>query len=473
MRLSGMTRALLSASCAASLVLAPFAAFAATTTPAFQTPSPITPAAPASYAGLTSCFNYYQFGSIEAVLSSHLASAAAGSVLAIDANIENKNDYPVVATDVYARVFRDTTGTNKNVDGPDVVDYFPIVQNLTLKAHEKKLVTYYWKVPADADPGPYRIVTFVEQANRFNFLGLTFTDDITGPSLNFSVVNDATGGVRFDRTAATLAGASYRFAAYAPLLGDAQKDVTINAPIVSTRSVATFGTVTWKTYSWDGSNPASLLDSKTQKFAIGAHASTTLTYTVSDTTHTVYYVTAEFDGADNGSKSIAAFRFTRPNINTPRIAAVEAMQYPLTKGALVFACVHSSGQAPSKASRLDVSIETLPIFGLFPITLSTKSYTGAIPGEISALTVPATFPLSSFQVVARLSQNGALVDQVTIPYTCNAFGTCKSFLWVWVTLAGLLGAGVLAWYVWRRRRHQVTQYSAPESRSMIPPPPSP
>lgn len=447
------------------MLLVPFVSFAAPATP------PEGPSLPASESTpkLQSCFDFYQFGSIQATLDSHLTSVSAGSVFATTAILENKNDYPVVDVTAYVRIFKEPASLAKNGNGSDVVDFFPYAEHLTLKPHERKLVTFFWTVPTDADPGTYRMNSFVAQKSRFNFLGLTFTDDITGPPLTLSVINDRKGGVRFDRASATLASLPYHFVAYAPSIGERQKSVPITVDVVNTAPDASIGEVTWKLYSWDGINPANLLSTKTDPLLVGSHASTTLTYEVTDATHSVYYVTASLK-TKAGSKSLAAFRFVRTGINAPRIAAVEAKQYPLSKGSVAFACFHSSGSAPSKNVRMDLSIETLPLFGLLSIPLSSTHYSGTAPGKIVALTAPAQQALTSFQVVARLSQDGKLVDQVVVPYHCEAFGTCSVWFWPVVTLIGVLLGGALILILVLSRRRRLSHYHGAEHRSMTPPP---
>ena len=417
---------------------------------------------------LGSCFDYYQFGSVTMAFGADLASVAAGAPFAVHAYIENTNEYPIVDATAYARIFKDPANDAKNVNGSDVVAYFPIATHFNLKPHEKKQLTFEWKVPADADPGNYRMVGFIVQDDRFNFLGLTFTDDVTGPPYNFKIVNDTKGAVVFDRTSATLIGHPYHFAAFSPTLDPNVKDVPLRVDVANSKNDPYIGTIVWKLYTWDGVRPQAQLSERTDKFALGAHASTTVTYTVTDMDHPVYYVTAELT-TRSGSHSIAAFRFVRSSVNAPRLAAVEALRYPLTSGSLAFACVHSSGSNFSDKVHLNLSVKTLPLFGFFTLPIASKNYDGVIPGKLVALTLPIKQRLESFQVVATLSQNGMVIDQVSTPYDCTVLAKCTDWLTPVLTILGLLIAGFLVWFM-RRRKHRMTHYTVSGHRSLVPPP---
>lgn len=372
---------------------------------------------------LPSCFDYYQFGSINSFLTADLQSVRVGVPIAVRANVENRNNYPVVDASLYVRVFHQLDSTEKNVQGPDVVDYFPVAGGFTLKAHESKQITFIWHVPGDTEPGQYRMVPFVVQADRFNFLGLTFTDDITGPPFEFSIVGDTKGSVRFDRTTASLDGAPYHFAAYSPTVSDHEKDVPITVHITNTTTAAYGGTVTWRLYYWDGTRDGALLQTTTNPVTVPAGSTKQVHYTVSDTAHSVYYLRADLS-TRGGTKSIAAFRFVRAGVNQPRLSALEAASYPLAKGSVGFACFHSSGTDKSEHVQVKVSITSLPLLGFISIPYASKTYTGIAPGNLVALTVPAHQTYRSFQLVATISQKGHVLDRVAIPYDCSVFGAC-------------------------------------------------
>ncbi len=377
-------------------------------------------------AQLPSCFDYYQFGSVQVSLDSRLSQTLAGTDFGLEAHVQNKNTYPLINTNIYIRVFKQRATTEKNVNGPDVVGYFPIAQGLTLKPGEIINIPYTWHVPDDADPGAYQMVSFVNQADRFNFLGLPFTDDITGGQYNFSIVNSTKGGVRFNRSSAVLGGNTYNFAAFSPQINAASTTVPISISVNNTKPDPYTGDVTWKLYKWDGSRPDALISQKTDPLAVQPNGTTTVSYVVTDTFHSVYYITAEVD-TKTGSRSIAAFRFVRANVFEPRIASLEATTYPLSPGSLAFACFHSSGANKATGVHLELAVKTLPFLGFFSFPIASRSYDGDAPGNILALTLPVTKNLSSFELVATLNQNGKQIDQVIMPYDCRVLTGCKDY----------------------------------------------
>ncbi len=454
----------------------------ATTTPAHKGPPSeptrgyIAPGSSIKPTGeLKSCFDYYQFGSVQVSIDAQLLSVAAGAPMALTAKVKNTNAYPVVDTTVYVKIFhQQSADLTKNVNGPDVVDFFPIAQNITLQPGETKQVQVIWKVPGDMEPGLYRISTYAVQDDRFNFEGLTFTDDVTGGSYNFSIINSQTGAVRFDKTSGMLVGKQYRFAAYAPAVSQEIHDVPIRVTVANTLKTSYVGDVTWKTYVWDGLRPSTLLETSVQHISLSSNASTTVSHVVTDTHHTVYYTTAELT-TSKGAKSIVGFRFVRfGGSYEARLSSVDVTGYPLGGVNKAFVCFHSTGYGVADDARVDVSVKALlPVIGdaFSFLPLGHTSYSGSIPGNLVAITVPLTQRSDSFEVVAKLYQHGKLVDQVTVPYTCEALGKNCSNTTLLFIIGSVLALLLLAFLIWRAvvARRKATTLTVPHHTSLGPP----
>src|SRR6185437_14384285 len=214
-------------------------------TPYFPPPSPIpdlkltAPAAAAEptaapseaanpSAELASCFDYYKFNSVPVSISASLASVSAGTSLGIRMTATNENPYPIVDAKVYLKVMRyGYAKGQKNVNGPDVVDFFPATDPFTIPAGGKVNLSSVWKVPQDAEAGDYLMAAYVVSADRFEMEGLSFTDDVIGGALNFHIASDAVGSVRFDKGSATVLGKPFRFAAYPPQIPQGVKEVPV------------------------------------------------------------------------------------------------------------------------------------------------------------------------------------------------------------------------------------------------------
>jgi hypothetical protein len=411
---------------------------------------------------LTSCFNYYRFGSVPVAISGTLTQVAQGSTLGLTGTITNENVYPIIGASVYAKVFH-KRGITKDSFGPDVVDWFPIEENLTLKASETEPVQFMWKVPRNLDPGDYEIATYVAAQDRFNLLGLTFTNDIVGGIYNFSVSGDATGATRFDLAGTILGNQVVHAAAFAPAINIPGTDVPISARVVNSSASGFHGTLDWKLYWWDSLLDSHLIAQSEEEVKVQPHSDTTVNYTVKDTAHAVYYLVGTLTPADPTlAKSIVEVRFIRNDVDEPRLNFVGVTGYPAEAGTTtLFACFHSSGRDPSENVRVEVSAQTLsdPIssFLFGDRVLAEKSYTGEAPGIVTAISAPFNAPSSSFELTARLYQDDKLIDEVTIPYQCDALGaSCGNSRYLGIEiLAGLVILALAAWGGVRlvRRKH--------------------
>ncbi|HEX5774384.1 MAG TPA: hypothetical protein VFY28_00260, partial [Candidatus Paceibacterota bacterium] len=302
-------------------------------------------------AELASCFDYYQFGSTPVSLSARLSSARAGVPLGFTATVKNTNPYPIVDASVYVKVLRyGHERGEKNVNGPDVADFFRASDPLTIPAGGEANVQSVWQVPQDAEPGDYLLVAYVVSAERFNLLGLTFTDDVIGAAFNFRVVNNSSGSVAFDKGTATVLDAPFRFAAYPPRIPPTTTDIPVGIDIVNTTSQQVSQEVTWTLYKWDGLRAEEALDQKTETVVVPAGGKTRVTYTATDAGHSVYYLVGSLRTA-GGSSSLVGIRFVRGDVNEPRLNFVGASAYPAGEGAAAFACLHSTGTGPAENVR--------------------------------------------------------------------------------------------------------------------------
>ncbi|NCU42537.1 MAG: hypothetical protein EOM19_07560, partial [Candidatus Moranbacteria bacterium] len=142
------------------------------------------------------CFETYKFGSINASLSASVENASAGSVIPITATITNENDYPITQGSLYIKVFKKRAESEPNREenfmknGDYLVNEFVAQDALTLKAKETKNITFNWNVPSVYEEGEYYLNSFYFVADRFNYLGLTFTDDIVGNRTRVKVVKN-------------------------------------------------------------------------------------------------------------------------------------------------------------------------------------------------------------------------------------------------------------------------------------------
>jgi len=187
-----------------------------------------------------------------------------------------------------------------NANGPYVVDQFTAKDNISIDANSTQQIDFTWTVPAYAVSGDYQVVTFFTSENKFNLLGLTFTDDIIGNVFDFKVTGEQKSLVEFDKNSVQMNKKPYLFAAFPPSISTAQ-DGVMTANLVNETNEPQSALVTWKTYWWDAQREENLLDTKKEVIQLKKGETKTLSYTVTDKTHSVYLVMAEVDYKDTKS----------------------------------------------------------------------------------------------------------------------------------------------------------------------------
>lgn len=380
----------------------------------------LTPPAPLG----VSCFDYYTFGSVQVPVTVETKSAVSGTPIRFSATIENTNTYPIVDGTVFIKVFKMRGDTNDG-NGPDVVDEFYAAHNVVVPAQGSVPLSFTWNVPAYAQTGEYRIATFFTTSRKFNLLGLSFTDDIIGNSVSFSVVGEQKEGVFFEKDTVTVQNEPYYFAAFPPRLS-AQDPVAVEARVHNTTATLQRIPVVWTVYQWDAQLRENVVQEYTETIVVPARSTAPAKITVSDTKYPVYLARAELHF--NDTKSIIGVRFVRDGVDRIRINFPGVISYPLAAGEqnTLFSCLHNSGTS-------DIVAE-----GELALTLSDKkgnvihSYTyrgdvsGAMMGVADTFTPKQNYDY--FVLDARLYQYGAFVDEAHLVYDCEKIsGECAVY----------------------------------------------
>jgi hypothetical protein len=399
--------------------------------------------------GLSSCFDHYHFSSIYTSLSSSLSKVSSGVPITFSGTITNTNAYEVRNVDVYAKVLQARSQIH-DVNGPDVIAWVPVASGIYLKAGESKPLSYAWQVPSDLPSGEYTFVTYVVIDNRFNMSGLSFTDDVIGNSVSFTVIGQSTGSVRFDKSTVKVGAKEFRFAAAPPSVPQKTSQEVLTANISNTSAIPYHGTITWKLYSWDGLRQEELLNTNLQAVSVSPQASTTISYTAPLTKEaSVYFVTGEFT-TPGGATSYINVRFTKRGINIPRFNFVGA------DNGTIFACVHSMGTGDAANGKIEISVRSTDLIGhmlswIGLDTIASSTYSGIIPGSIYALGTPLKTHATTFEITAKLYQNNTLLDTVEIPYGSDDFFYDRAFPWI-LGILGALFVGAGAYYGIRKLR---------------------
>lgn len=372
-------------------------------------------------AGNISCFDYYTFGSVQAQLVTRSQSAASGTSVHFSGAVENKNAYPVVDGVLFVKVFKKRAVHDGN--GNDVVGEFVAATDMVIPAYGKKEVAFSWVVPAYATSGEYYIATFFTTSRKFNLLGLSFTDDVVGNTVPFSVVGEQESLVGFVKSGATIQGEPYLFTSFAPHT-DKVAPVTVSVPVRNTGSTAERARIHWTTYQWDAQLRENVVHESTQDITVPARGTVPVTYTVTDATYPVYVVKGVLSWKD--TTSIIGARFVRDDIDRPRINFPSVTSFPLEKGTEVtlFSCLHNTGSAPRvNGGRLDITLSDMD-----GTVIHEYRYEGDITGSMMGVAdvfVP-TETYDQFVLDARLYRDGVFVDEAHLVYDCNTIapGTC-------------------------------------------------
>lgn len=374
-------------------------------------------------AGTVNCFDYYKFGSVQVDASPNLAVVSTGIPLNFSGTIKNDNDYPIVEGQVYAKIFFKDQKTDSlaHQNGYQVVDQFTVLDDISLNAKENKPISFDWQVPKYAQSGDYEIAFYFISAKRYNLLGLSFTDDVTGNKASFSIKSDVSEVAYFDKNNVKLNDTLFRFAAFPPHFTNSEK-VTAYTTLINPNNKETVVSVTWTLYAWDAILPQHRKNTKTELITLKPKEKKVLSYEAKPTDSSVTYLVVETKERD--AKSILNIRFVRDGIDETRINFPSITKYPITKGeeSTLFSCVHSTNLPIVKDNVL-----TLTLKDAKDKVIHTYKYSGDITGDMMG--VKDTFipknTLSTFTLTAKLERKGELVDQVIMKYDCDKIDATK------------------------------------------------
>ena len=367
-----------------------------------QPPPPLSPGGTApTQPGTVNCFDYYHFGSVQVDVTPSVASAVSGVPITFTGTIKNANPYPIVDGAVYVKIFRERGDGSKDSNGPDVVDQFYALENISIPANGELPISINWQIPSYAASGEYKIATFFTVSRKFNLLGLPFTDDVVGNTASFKVAGELKNGVSFKKDAVTVGDQKYHFAAFPPRTS-ATDPVTVEATLTNPTGESVTVPVTWSLYHWSQNDQANFITSKTEQVTVPAGKTAKVSFVVDDANHPVYLLQGVAKWHD--SSSIINVRFVREGKDQLRINFPSVMSYPLQSGepATLFSCLHNAGASDSvPGGRLELSLLDHKGEVIHSYTY-TGDVTGAMMGVAEKFTPKKTY--GTFTLDAKLYQ---------------------------------------------------------------------
>ncbi len=361
------------------------------------------------------CFDYYNFGSVNASLYGD-ATPAAGTEAEFTVTITNNNPYPILDAGLYIKVFRVPTDGSPHLHEPDIVEQKFVLEDKVLPAEGSVEKTFSWHIPNNAPSGQYRIGTFVSSAQRYNFSGLPFTDDIVGNYFDFSVSGESVGAVSWQKNQVILNGQQYTFASFNPRV-HTNEVVRVVVPLRNTTPDPVNAEVRWDLYQWDQQRTEHLVRTDTQTISLDAGDSVFVDHQVPESDSDVYMLVGTVTHGE--MTHVVNLRFVREGIGNVRINHPGVNLYPLEadQPRTLFSCFHSTGGLPVVESGRMELVLTDNHTGR---VIHSHEYVGPITGEMMAIadTFVPRRTYDNFTLTARLFQADDLVEEVSYTYDC-------------------------------------------------------
>ncbi len=371
-----------------------------------------------SVPGAISCFDHYEFGSVEVVLESAIETALPGVPVDFSVVVRNNNPYPIIDGSVIIKIFRENSDIDVRLtQGNHTIDQFNALNGINLGAHEESTYTFTWVPPLEISGGRYYAATHFATAGRFNLSGLTFTDDIVGSTYMFRVVSDNTP-IYFEKNSVQINDARYFFIGQPQAVPDTPTDIQVT--LRNDSDIDRELNIVWFLYRWDALRAENLIEQIPQRVVAPAGGSVDVTYIARDIDYSAYLaVPVLYDASGNLLGSFLNIRFLRENVDVPRINFPTVLSYPIVAGEEVslFACLHNAGLGDVVG---DVALD-LELVDSRNRTLHSYSYegdiTGAMLGFLDSFTPRRDY--DSFTLIASVSADGELLDRVEIDYQCD------------------------------------------------------
>ncbi len=369
------------------------------------------------------CFDFYKFGSVQINISPKITKSLSGTDMDFSIGVANENTYPIIDGSVYIKIFqkqKDLKLAQKN--GDFLIDQFFAKEGMTLDARQATNFDFIWRVPAWAPTGDYLAVAYFQSAKKFNLMGLTFTDDIKGNQVGFSITSDFKNSVAWDKNGVKINNKDYLFAAPIPRLGKDGK-IKISAPLRNPTKQNQKAEISFDVYFWDGLLSSQRVETKKETVDLAPGETKTVTYEVIDNKYPAYFLVAKSKW--NDFSSIINVRFAREGIDRPRINFPALTKFPLKKGetATIFSCIHDVGTAGVVSGKLEIKL--LDEKGTI---IKNSTYSGDITDGMMGFKTDfiAQNDLDVATIKASLfDAKNLLVDEVEMKYDCQEIDPAK------------------------------------------------
>jgi energy-coupling factor transporter transmembrane protein EcfT len=375
---------------------------------------------------LGSCFDYYTFGSIKVNLTEDTETYSPGDPVVLNGKISNDNPYPIIDLTIRGRLVKDTPNPVYLRSEIITLEDFIILENVTIPANSSIDVNYAHLLPINSSQGEYQMYFYAYNNDRFSQSGLSFTNDVVASKIDFSILGDNPQQVYLDQTRITLNDKEHNVMAF-PTHHDKDEIIKIDIPLVNPSDKDEIMEIVYTLYKWDGLRKENIVDTKTETITVLAKNEKLLTYTVSNTDTSVYFLNIKADNKTfKKDKSVydietqSNIRFSVSGYDFPIIDSFGINTYPIKENSEVtmFTCFHS-GAFQDTSDEFNIKTQILDNKGKM---LSETEYQGKLDKKIKAIInkFTPTKDFSNFKIITTMTDsNGKVIDTIEDEYKCE------------------------------------------------------
>lgn len=372
------------------------------------------------------CTDYYTFGSIDINLAADTKNYQAGDPVLIRGKIKNNNPYPMIGLDIKARLVKDIPEPEYFRSEIITLDDLNIVENVTIPANGEYEVSYSLPLPFNAPSGEYKVFFYAVEQDRFNMSGLSFTNDIVGSYISFSVDGNIPDHVYLDQTKILVGNQEHNVMAFMTQ-HPKDSDVPVTIPLYNPHNTPIAMRVTYDLYSWDSANPKNKIGSRSEEVIVPAKSETVLKYVIQKTENPVYYlaITAEPSSSDtdksvHSEKTISNIRLIVQDIAKPRLNFITTNTYPLKKGqeSVLATCFHNTSTYQDGSNSKIVTI----LKDSRGREITRTVFDGIFSSDIQAIIskIKPRKDIYDYTIESTLyDSKGDIVDKVEKKYSCT------------------------------------------------------
>jgi hypothetical protein len=365
--------------------------------------------------GIFNCSEQYNPNGVEIVSSITVPNTLAGAILSIPLQVTNTNNYPLINGAVYIKILKADMSDLGIKNGPSIIEQRYLVKNLNLAANESKQLDFSWNVPLYLTSGKYYLATYFVTDEKFNYAGLSYTNDNTGGLIEFNVSGENKDTIFLNKDNIKINDKNYSPLGL-PAEVDSKQPVKVQIEIVNNSKKLERFPVDWSVYTWDGLSETNLILSKSDGAFLKPSEKKTLELDIPNNKNSVYYVTVT--GTYNDTKSIVNVRYIRDGVPGARLDSASVSTYPLKMGeeAQVYSCFQSTSNVATNNTKLVITLKDEK-----GNIITENTYSGNVSPDLTGFrkVFTPTKDLYNFSIESNLYREDVLLDSATVNYTCS------------------------------------------------------